>query len=84
MTASKDAGSGWYRYYLTGPEGSEWILTYARCEDTTGTNASCWAQYGSNLAASSAGPFRWNSSGASYACKGKVGAAGQLAVPHGQ
>jgi hypothetical protein len=84
VTESKDSESGWYRYYLTGPVGSEWILTYARCEDKTGTNSSCWAQYGSNLPADSAGPYRWNSSGTSYACKGKVGAAGTLAIPHGQ
>jgi hypothetical protein len=81
VTVDKDGG--WYRYYLTGPEGSEWVLTYGRCVDTAGNNASCWAQYGSNLAASSAGPFRWNSGGTNYACKGKVGAAGKPAVPHG-
>lgn len=78
---SKDTGSGWYRYDLTGPDGSEWVLTYARCEDKTGTNASCWAQYGSNLPSDSAGPYRWNSSGTSYACKGKR-AVGKVAVPH--
>lgn len=81
VTESKDPGTGWYRYYLTGPEGSEWILTYARCEDKTGANASCWAQYGSNLPADSAGPYRWNSSGTSYACKG-TRAIGKVAVPH--
>jgi hypothetical protein len=83
VQVSKDTGSGWYRYMLTGPTGSEWVLTYARCVDTTGGNASCWAQYGSNLPATSAGPYRWNSSGNSYACKGKVGPAGKPAVPYG-
>ena len=81
---SKDSGSGWYRYDLTGPEGSEWVLTYARCEDKTGLNSACWAQYGLACKSGSGGPFCWNSSGDSYACKGKVGAAGKPAVPHGQ
>lgn len=84
VTASKDSVSGWYRYELVGAPGTWWTLTYGRCVDATGNNASCWAQYGSGLPAANAGPFRWNSSGTSYACKGKVGAAGRPAVPHGQ
>lgn len=68
---SKDSGSGWYRMYLTGPAGQEGILTYARCVDTAGTNASCWAQYGLPLPAENAGPYRTCPSGNSCACKFK-------------
>src|SRR5690242_11188270 len=80
VTESKDSGSSWYRYDLVGPDGSTFVLTYASCVDKQGTNADCWAQYGSGLSADVAGPFRWNSSGTSYACKG-TRHVGQLATP---
>jgi hypothetical protein len=74
--------SGWYRHYFTGPEGSTWVLTYGSCVDTAGNKPECWAQYGSSLSADAAGPFRWNSSGTNYACKGKRNV-GKVATPLG-
>lgn len=65
----KNAKSGWYRINLQGT--SDGILTYARCVDTVGGNASCWAQYGLPLPAANAGPYRTCPSGNSCACKFK-------------
>ncbi len=70
VTRGKDAGSTWYRLYLTGPDGQEAVLTYARCVDTVGNNSACWAQYGLPLPATNAGPFR-TCNGTSCACKFK-------------
>jgi hypothetical protein len=64
----KNAKSGWYRINLQGT--AEGILTYARCVDTNGGNAACWAQYGLPLPAVNAGPFR-TCNGNSCACKFK-------------
>jgi len=66
---TKNAKSGWYRMGLQGT--TEGTLTYARCVDTTGGNASCWAQYGLPLPAANAGPYRTCPNGNSCACKFK-------------
>lgn len=79
----KDTGSSWYRLPLTGPKGSTGVLTYASKVDLTGTDSSAWAQYGGSLSAEAAGPFRWNSSGSSYACKFEIGDDGRPAIPRG-
>ena len=73
------ASTGWYRYYPIGADGSTWVLTYGKCVDTTGLKAECWAQYAPPVAPF---PYRWNSSGTNYGCKGKRNV-GKLATPLG-
>lgn len=78
----ENVANGWYRLPLAGgAEPAE--LTHAKCVDTTGTNAACWAQYGTTvLSASSAGPYRWCSTNGSCACRFKRDP-GKVATPLG-
>lgn len=82
VRVSKHERSGWYRLDLTGAaEPAE--LTYAKCVDTVGTNASCWAQYGSTtLSDSSAGDYRWCQANGSCACR-FTRSEGKVATPNG-